>query len=114
MLRPVGVVIRDEAFRISLGCGAAGALIVVAARRSAFRVGASSLACLATVAGLAATGRGSTTLYGALVLLAAGGWVTRGRAVAWQLGAAAPGAFVLATAISSDDPSWVRIAAGGE
>ncbi len=110
----MAVLIRDRAFWVALGVGIVCTLLVAADRRRRLQVGTASVATVSTVAGLVATGRGSASLVGALALLAAGAWLTAGRAVAWQLGAAAPGAIALAAAIPADViPTWVRVAGGG-
>jgi hypothetical protein len=113
MLRPVEVVIRDEGFLLALSAGVVGALVAVAARRAGTELGAAGIATVATLVGLLLTGRGSSTLVGALALLAASGRLTARRATVWQIAGSAPGALLLVTAISSVVAPWMRIAAGG-
>src|SRR5260370_24514365 len=93
MLRPVAVLLRDRAFWSALGAGILVTVFVAVTRRWRLPIGTASVATVATVAGLEATGRGSAALVGALVLLAAGGWLTAGRAPLWRARAAPPRAF---------------------
>jgi hypothetical protein len=112
MLRPVSAVLRDHAFQVALAAGAALTLLVVAAGRWRRFPNSVWPAAAATIVGLLVTGRAPTMLLLALVLLGVGGRLTaRGRRFV-QVGAAAPGALLVAFAVTGHPASWMRIAVG--
>ncbi|HEV2311343.1 MAG TPA: hypothetical protein VGU73_12550 [Acidimicrobiia bacterium] len=106
------VLLRDRAFWVALGVGAALALAVTSVAPARRRVGAGAVMTLGVVAGLLASSRAPASLLAGLALLAIGGGVTARRAEVWQIAAAVPGAVVLGASAASGRPTWVGVAAG--